>query len=151
MSQLLSFRNFSSSVDISKRPFPVSHAKLGINDGAGDVANGFWAHYIWKRNTVVSILLTETEIQRNPKPHTSTGAEFGVVDGWVVGLVVLGLGVGLDVGRLVAPPMHSKSRTSLLPYELPDATFNPFKRMLYPPVPEEQQRPSSPASSMTNV
>jgi hypothetical protein len=114
----------------------------------GNLALG---HIMRKRNTVVSILLMVMEIQRGPKPHTSTGAEVGVADSWAVGLAVLGLGVGMDVGRLVAPPMHCKSRTSLLPNDMPDATFNPFKRTLYPPVPKAQQSPSSPKSSMMNV
>jgi hypothetical protein len=148
MSQLSSFTNLSSSVAISKRPSPVSQTKLDENVGAGEF--GFGAHYAEEKH-IVSILLMVMEIQRGPKPHTSTGAEVGVADSWAVGLAVLGLGVGLDVGRLVAPPMHCKSRTSLLPNDMPDATFNPFKRTLYPPVPKAQQSPSSPKSSMKKV
>ncbi len=97
----------------------------------------------------MSMLLPVTE-PSHQESLTSTGAEFGVADGWAVGLTVLGLGV-VDVGCLVAPPTHCKSRTSLLPNDLPDATFNPFKRTMYMPVPKAQQSPSSPASSMMNV
>ena len=98
----------------------------------------------------MSMLLPMTEL-RHRKLLTSTGTEFGVADGWAVGLTVLGLGVGLVVGCLVAPPTHCKSRTSSLPNDLPDATFKPFKRTMYRPVPKAQQSPSSPASSMMNV
>lgn len=96
--------------------------------------------------------------RNNLKLHifTSTGTKDGVADGSLVrfsttGLDVVGLRVGLAVGRDVNPPIHFKSYRSWLPNDEPDAIFNPLIRTLYPPVPNAQHSPSLPESLITKV
>lgn len=96
-----------------------------------------------------------TKISNRPKfrPHTPVGVELGIElgveegisEGYVVG--ENGAGVGDAVGGII----HCSCCLFMIPYSVPEATFKPFNRTLYPPVPFSQHRPSFPASYMTNV